>query len=76
MLEHTRGGRILRRKEVERRIGLSRSSIYESIALGLFPKPVRIGRRAVGWPEDVINKWLDDRVSRSGAEYGLRRIAR
>jgi prophage regulatory protein len=54
--------RILRRPEVEARIGLSRSTIYESIAQGEFPKPIKIGRRAVGWPESVIAAWLRARV--------------
>lgn len=54
--------RILRRPEVESRVGLSRSTIYESMALGEFPKPIKIGRRAVGWPESSIAAWLDSRV--------------
>ena len=56
--------RILRRPAVEARIGLSRSTIYEGIASGCFPKPIRIGRRAVGWPESVIDAWLKERASK------------
>lgn len=41
---------ILRRKQVEAAIGGSRSTIYLRIAQGLFPKPVSLGARAVGWP--------------------------
>ena len=52
---------ILRRPAVEKIIGLSRSTIYEMISLGLFPKPIRIGRKAVGWRESVIIKWLESR---------------
>lgn len=55
--------RILRRHEVEARIGLSRSTIYESMAQGEFPKPIKIGRRAVGWPESVIAAWLNERAA-------------
>ena len=51
--------RILRRPEVETRIGLSRSTIYAMMAEGRFPKPVRLGRRAVGWPESTITNWLE-----------------
>ncbi|WP_087494079.1 AlpA family phage regulatory protein [Curvibacter sp. AEP1-3] len=28
----------------------SQTSIYQLVKDGLFPRPVRIGRRAVGWP--------------------------
>ena len=50
--------RLLRRPEVEARTGLSRSSIYAMMARGTFPRPRRIGQRAVGWPEDAIENWL------------------
>jgi prophage regulatory protein len=53
--------KILRRKDVEAHIGLSRSTIYQAIAEGSFPKPIRIGRRAVGWPLSVIEDWLASR---------------
>jgi prophage regulatory protein len=52
---------ILRRKQVEERCGLSRSAIYASMARDDFPRPVRIGRRAVGWYLSDINLWLNSR---------------
>jgi prophage regulatory protein len=55
--------RILRRPEVEARCGLSRSTIYVMIAEGTFPRPVRLGKRAVGWPESAIAEWLESRTS-------------
>lgn len=54
--------RILRRPEVEARTGLSRSTLYFMISEGEFPKPVKIGKRAVGWPEKRILEWLNSRV--------------
>lgn len=50
---------ILRRKQVEDRTGLSRSTIYLWIQEGLFPKPINLGPRAVGWVEAEIEAWLD-----------------
>jgi prophage regulatory protein len=41
---------ILRRKQVEAAGCGSRSTIYLRIEQGLFPKPVKLGARAVGWP--------------------------
>lgn len=49
---------ILRRKQVEKRTGLSRSTIYARIARGTFPRPIDLGDRAVGWIETEINEWL------------------
>ncbi|MCF3594182.1 AlpA family transcriptional regulator [Rhodobacteraceae bacterium LMO-12] len=53
--------RILRRPEVEVRTGLSRSTLYAMMAEGTFPKPVKLGKRAVGWREADIAAWLESR---------------
>ena len=45
---------ILRRGQVQAESGYSRSTIYLRISEGLFPKPVRLGLRAVGWPANEI----------------------
>jgi prophage regulatory protein len=53
---------ILRRRQVEDRTGLSRSTIYLYIQEGRFPKPINLGARAVGWVESEVEKWLTDRI--------------
>ena len=55
--------RILRRPAVETLTGLSRSTLYLMISEGTFPKPIRLGKRAVGWPETCIQEWIEDRSS-------------
>lgn len=55
--------RILRRPDVENATGLSRSTIYAMIAEGAFPKPIQLGKRAVGWREADITGWITDRVA-------------
>jgi len=61
MTSHT----ILRLPEVRRSTGLSRSTIYLRIAEGKFPKPVRLGGRAVGWLEAEVQDWLRQRIEAS-----------
>lgn len=57
---------ILRRKQVESRTGLSRSTIYARIAAGLFPSPIDLGGgRAVGWLETEIDQWVQSRINES-----------
>lgn len=57
---------ILRRKQVEARTGLSRSTIYARIAEGSFPSPINLGDgRAVGWLESEINEWVQSRIEQS-----------
>lgn len=49
--------KMYRLPEVMDMTGLSRSSIYLRISTNEFPKPVKIGRRAIGWPEESIIAW-------------------
>ncbi|MDA8891575.1 AlpA family phage regulatory protein [Planktomarina temperata] len=49
--------KIYRLPEVMSLTGLSRSSIYLRISVQEFPKPLKIGRRAVGWSEDSLIAW-------------------
>jgi prophage regulatory protein len=46
--------RILRLPEVKTLTGMSRSSIYLRISELLWPRPLPLGRRMVGWPESEI----------------------
>lgn len=56
------GQRFLRRAEVEARTGLPRSTIYQMISDGQFPKPVRLTPRIVGWIEAEIDAWSAAKV--------------
>ena len=56
---------ILRRKQVEDLTGLCRSAIYQKISKGIFPKPISLGTRAVGWLESEINNWIEWRIKKS-----------
>ncbi len=61
--------RLLRRSEVERMTGLSRSAIYSKMRKGEFPAPKKVGPNAVRWLRSEIRGWIDDapymRVSES-----------
>ena len=54
---------ILRRRDVEARTGLSRSTIYAYIANGTFPKQVKLGPRAAGWYQSEIDEWIKSRTA-------------
>lgn len=61
---------ILRRNQVEARTGLARSTIYQRMAEGTFPRSVSLGPRAVGWLESSIEDWIQERVDLSGGQGG------
>lgn len=65
---------IIRRKQVEARTGLSRSSIYARLRHNpkrpgdydpTFPKPVSVGAKAVGWVEAEVEAWLVAQIQKS-----------
>ncbi|CAM3141604.1 hypothetical protein SB6411_00989 [Klebsiella spallanzanii] len=56
--------RILRKKEVLQRIGISNASLYRLIAKDLFPTGIKLtGQegRAVGWLSSDIDNWISNR---------------
>ncbi|MBC8746042.1 prophage regulatory protein [Paraburkholderia sp. WC7.3g] len=61
MSDRLRGvGAILRRGQVEQEVGLKRSTIYQRMQEGTFPRPIRLGERAVGWRATDIELFLED----------------
>ena len=58
---------ILRRKQVEARVGLSRSTIYSRIQAGTFPAQISLGAKAVGWIESDVSEWIAAQVKKSRA---------
>lgn len=53
---------ILRLPEVKKRTGLARSTIYLRITNGVFPKPISLGGRAVGWLDSEIDEWIQKQI--------------
>jgi prophage regulatory protein len=54
------GERFLRLPEVKARTALSRSTIYEKIGRGKFPRPRQLGARMVAWYQSDIDAWIAD----------------
>lgn len=52
-----------RMREVCRRTGLSKSSIYDMMAQGRFPQTVRLGGRSVAFVEAEIDEWIAARIA-------------
>ena len=53
------GSRILRMPEVCAITGLGKSTIYKKLTEGIFPRPVRLGPRAIGWKIRDVYDWLE-----------------
>lgn len=59
--------RFLRLPDVEQQTGKKKSAIYHDMKLGLFPKPIRLGRRCVAWRESEVQVWMAERIAESQA---------
>lgn len=53
---------ILRRREVQARTGLSRSTIYDKIKNRSFPLPISLGSKSVGWLKTEVDEWIAERI--------------
>ena len=54
--------RILRLPAVRELTGLPRSTLYLYMSKGLFPKPIKLGVRSVGWIQDEVDQWLREKM--------------
>ena len=50
---------ILRISDLTRLTSLSRTTIYRSIKAGIFPKPLKIGLRRIGWKSKDVFDFLN-----------------
>ena len=53
---------LITRREVQRLTGFSRPWIYSKMKAGKFPRPIRIGSKAVRWVESEILEWIEERI--------------
>ncbi len=61
---------ISRLPEVVQNTGLSRSTIYLRMSKGDFPQSISLGGRAIGWIQEEVNQWIEERISASRSAGG------
>jgi prophage regulatory protein len=54
--------RLVRLPEVLRRTGLSRSEVYRRVAIGSFPKPLKLGIHASAFVDAEVTAWVAARI--------------
>jgi len=64
--------RFIRLREVKERVALSQSRIYDLVAHGIFPQPVKLGARKEEskidsrtnyWLEHEVDNYIDERIA-------------
>jgi prophage regulatory protein len=54
---------LLRRWQVESYTGLKRSTLYDHIKRGTFPKPILLSKRSVAWPAGDVAALIEARIA-------------
>lgn len=62
---------LIRRREVERLTGLSRSRIYDLMKQGVFPRQITLGAMSVAWLDVEIREWIANRIADSRKSDGV-----
>ncbi len=57
--------KLFRLNQVKEITGLSRSSLYQMMDRGLFPRSINIGSRAIAWTDASIQEWIESRINAS-----------
>lgn len=58
MIHIPHGDRLIRLRDVEFLVGMSKATIYRKIKVGEFPRPVGVGGQSVRWRESTISEWI------------------
>lgn len=61
------GGVILRKDELARNLGVSRSWLERASKDGRFPKPIQLSAKSVGWLSTEVDAWLKARAAERDA---------
>lgn len=57
-------------KEALKRVQRSKSWLYKRLADGEFPKPVRVGARAISFVESEVTDWINAQIDATrGGNY-------
>ncbi|MBH0058083.1 AlpA family transcriptional regulator [Pseudoalteromonas sp. SWXJZ94C] len=58
--------RLIKLKEVIEKTSLGRSTVYEFMTKGTFPKQVSLGAKSVAWLESEVDDWIEEKVRGRG----------
>ena len=56
---------VIKLPEVLQIVKCSKAKVYSEMKKGNFPKPIKLGDRAVAWVMDDVTEWLEQRIKQS-----------
>ena len=61
---------LLTRQQVEKTVGIRRSTIYKLMREGKFPEPLKISNGCVRWQRTELEAWINSRPKARGEHAG------
>jgi prophage regulatory protein len=68
--------RIVRPRELEERLSVSKLTVRRMVERAELPPPLKISRGVVGWRESVIERWLAEREAEAEQRAAQRAASR
>lgn len=65
---------LIRMKEVQRRTGLSRPTLYRLVKDHKFPRPVRLMTHSVAWRQHEVDAWIQTRQQFVTSRFAARPV--
>lgn len=59
---------VIKLPEVLEIVKCSKAKVYSEMKKGTFPKPIKLGDRAVAWVVADVREWLGNRIKQSKQE--------
>lgn len=59
---------VLRLPQVLAATGVAASTLYEMVAVGAFPAPIPLHKRAKGWVEEEVRAWQQTKIEQRNNE--------
>lgn len=59
--------RLIRLKEVQQRVALKQTAIYDRMRRGDFPKPIKLSEKCAAWVESEVEEWIRQQANRRAA---------
>lgn len=60
--------KLISRSEVLSRTSLSQATLWRMERAGEFPKAIRISANRVAYPEELVDEWIEEILSKGGLE--------
>jgi len=61
--------KVIKLNDVIEKTTLSKSTIERKMKSNTFPKSIKLSSRAIGWIEEDINGWINDRINNITRSY-------